>query len=43
MDLDVAAMEHGYARPALKEFAKRKSAEREATRDFELCVLAIRG
>jgi len=22
MDLDVAAMEHGYARPALKEFAR---------------------
>ncbi len=22
MDLDVAAMEHGYARPAMKEFAK---------------------
>jgi len=22
-DLDVAAMEHGYGRPALKEFAKR--------------------
>jgi hypothetical protein len=22
MDLDVAAMEHGYARPTMKEFAK---------------------
>jgi hypothetical protein len=22
-DLDVAAMEHGYARPALREFTKR--------------------
>ena len=23
MDLDLAAMEHGYGRPALKEFARR--------------------
>jgi hypothetical protein len=23
MDLDLAAMEHGYSRPALKEFSRR--------------------